>query len=292
MGTTKIAVLVVAIVVALVVYASVFTVDEREWGLKFQLGEIKRVYDEPGLYFKMPLVNNVRKFDGRILTLDARPQQYLTKEKKFVNVDFFVKWRINDVRTFYQTMSGGDERVAQERIYTIINEGLRGEFSNRLIQEVISGERREIMSSITGRGNDLVSRFGVEIVDVRIKRIDFSQQISDSVFRRMEAERARVAKDLRSRGAEAAERIRADADRQRTVIIAEAYRDAQKQRGEGDAKAADIYATAYKKNPEFFAFYRSLEAYRTSFARPGDIMVLQPDSKFFEYFKTTKPQSK
>jgi membrane protease subunit HflC len=289
--TPRTLITIAVIVVAVVAYMSIFYVDERERVILFQFGQVIEAEYEPGLHFKAPW-QNVRRYDRRVLTLDARPSNYLTKEKKNVNVDFFVKWRINDVRAYYQTMSQGSERVAQDRIYTILNDGLRGEFSNRLIQEVISGERRAIMDTMTKQANEQVKDFGIEIVDVRIKRIDFTKQINESVYRRMEAERARVAKDLRSRGAEAAERIRAEADRQRTVVLAEAYKEAQKTRGTGDAKATEIYAEAFKKNPEFYSFYRSLEAYRKSFENSDAMMVLEPDSDFFKYFNEPKPGRK
>ncbi len=224
MNNSKIIALIVLALVLVLGYASLFTVDERELAIKFRLGEIVKADYMPGLHFQTPFINNVRKFDRRILTLDARPANYLTKEKKNVNVDFFVKWRISDVSTYYTSMSGGNERVASERIYTTINDGLRGEFSNRNIQEVISGERATIMTDMTTQANEQLGRFGIKVVDVRVKRIDFTETISESVYRRMEAERTRVAKDLRSRGAEAAEKIRANADRQRTVILAEAYK--------------------------------------------------------------------
>jgi membrane protease subunit HflC len=291
MNTNKLTSLIILAVVLFVGLSSVFTVDERELAIKFRLGEIVRADYQPGLHFKVPFINNVRKFDKRILTLDARPANYLTKEKKNVNVDFFVKWRIKDVSTYYKSMSG-NERTAMERIYTTINDGLRAEFSNRNIQEVISGERKQIMSNIDTQANQQLGQFGIEVVDVRVKRIDFTETISESVYRRMEAERERVAKDLRSRGAEAAEKIRANADRQRTVLLAQAYKQAQTARGEGDAKAADIYARAYKRDPEFYSFYRSLNAYRKTFHSNGDIMVLEPDSDFFNYFKQAKPGRK
>ena len=284
------ALIIIALVVALG-YAAIFTVDERELAIKFRLGEIVKADYEPGIYFQMPFINNVRKYEKRILTLDARPANYLTKEKKNVNVDFFVKWRISNVSTYYKAMAG-NERTAAERIYTTLNDGLRGEFSSRNIQEVISGERRMIMSDMTKQANDQLGRFGIEVVDVRVKRIDFTETISESVYRRMEAERTRVAKDLRSRGAEAAEIIRASADRQRTVLLAEAYKQAQETRGEGDAKAADIYAKAYNQNPEFYSFYRSLDAYRKSFGTAGDVLVIEPDSDFFNYFKDATPKRK
>ena len=291
MNTTKLLALIILALVVVLGYASIFTVDERELAIKFRLGEIVKADYEAGLYFQMPFINNVRKYEKRILTLDARPANYLTKEKKNVNVDFFVKWRISDVSTYYKAMAG-NERTAAERIYTTLNDGLRGEFSSRNIQEVISGERRMIMSDMTKQANDQLGRFGIEVVDVRVKRIDFTETISESVYRRMEAERTRVAKDLRSRGAEAAEIIRASADRQRTVLLAEAYKQAQETRGEGDAKAADIYAKAYNQNPEFYSFYRSLDAYRKSFGTAGDVLVIEPDSDFFHYFKNATPKRK
>ena len=280
--------LIAAVVILIGTLSSVFVVDERELVLKFRLGEIVKSDYDAGIYFKIPFINNIRRFDKRILTLDARPAIYLTKEKKNVNVDFFLKWRINDVATFYKAMSGGNERVAAERLYTVVNEGLREQFSKRTIKEVISGEREEIMDATTKTANVQVNKFGIDLVDVRVKRIDFSEDISNSVYRRMEAERTRVAKDFRSRGAEAAERIRADADRQRTVTIADAYREAEKIRGDGDGKAASIYAKAYTKDREFYSFYRSLSAYKESFDAQSDIMVIDPSSEFFKYFKKSK----
>ena len=280
--------LIATVIVLVVGLMSIFVVDERELVLKFRLGEIVKADYDSGLHFKMPFINNIKKFDKRILTLDARPAIYLTKEKKNVNVDFFVKWRINNVETYYKSMSGGNERIAAERLYTIVNDGLRDQFSKRTIKEVIAGEREEIMNASTKAANEQVGKFGIELVDVRVKRIDFSEDISNSVYRRMEAERTRVAKDYRSRGAEAAEKIRADADRQRTVTLAEAYRDAEITRGDGDGKAANIYAKAYNKDKEFYSFYRSLTAYKESFNAQSDIMVLDPSSDFFKYFKKTK----
>lgn len=280
--------LIAAVVILVGGLMSIFVVDERELVLKFRLGEIVKSDYDAGIYFKVPFINNIKKFDKRILTLDARPAIYLTKEKKNVNVDFFVKWRISNVETYYKSMSGGNERVAAERLYTIVNDGLRDQFSKRTIKEVISGEREEIMNASTKAANEQVDKFGIKLVDVRVKRIDFSQDISNSVYRRMEAERTRVAKDYRSRGAEAAERIRADADRQRTVTIADAYREAEKTRGDGDGKAANIYAKAYTKDREFYSFYRSLNAYKESFNAQSDLMVIDPSSDFFKYFKKSK----
>ena len=292
MNTMKISILVLVLLAGFLLLSAVFTVDERELAIKFRLGEIVRTDYAPGIHFKVPFINNIKTFDKRILTLDARPALYLTKEKKNVNVDFFVKWRIKDVATYYKSMSGGNERTAMERIYTIINDGLRDEFSKRTIQELLSGERREIMSTTTLVSNEQVQRFGIEVVDVRIKRIDYSEDISESVYNRMVAERTRVAKDYRSRGAEAAEKIRAGADRQVTILKAEAYRNAQETRGEGDAKASEIYAKAYNKNPEFYSFYRSLDAYRNAFSNQDDVLVIEPDSEFFDYFKNKQAAGK
>lgn len=274
---------IVIVVIAVIASFSVFTVHEREKAIMFQLGEIKRSDFEPGIHFKMPLVNNVRKFDARILTLDADPEDYLTSEKKNVTVDSFVKWRIANVDTYYRAMRG-DERQAGIRLTQIIKEGLRNEFGKRTIQEAVSGERSEIMNNLLVNAAKQVEQFGIEIVDVRIKRIDLPRDVSDSVFKRMDAERSRVAKDFRSRGAEEAERIRADADRQREVTLAEAYRDAEQIKGEGDAKAAKIYAKAYNQDAEFYALYRSLNAYRKAFKDKRDVMVVEPDAEFFKYF--------
>lgn len=278
--TTLVAIVALAAVLA---YASIFTVDEREVAIKFRLGEIVGSDFAPGLHFKIPFINNVRKFDKRVMTIDAVPDSYLTQEQKNVIVDYFVKWRITDAVTFYTTMSG-NEATAANRIMAIVNDGLRAEFSNRTIQDVVSGERVVVMDTLNKRANLQVQRFGVELVDVRVKRIDLPRDVSTSVYQRMEAERARVAKDFRARGQEAAERIRADADRQRTVLIADAYREAQQVRAEGDARAAAIYSAAYSKDAEFYSFYRSLEAYRKTFATPDGLLVLQPDSDFFRYF--------
>jgi len=271
---------------AAVVIASfaLFTVTEREKAVMFQLGEIVKTDFEPGLHVQTPFVNNVRKFDARIQTLDADPERYLTGEKKNLIVDSFVKWRIKDVSNYY-TATGGDAMRANLRLSQITKDGLRAEFAKRTIKEAVSGERLEIMNIITAQANEQAEAFGIEIVDVRIKRIDFPADISDSVYRRMRSERERVAKDLRSRGAESAEKIRAEADRERTVLLADAYRDAEKLRGEGDAAATGIYAKAYGKDVEFYSLYRSLNAYKSTFADKGDILVIEPNSEFFKYFK-------
>lgn len=278
------------IVLALVVLSlSVFIVDEREVAIKFRLGQIAETDYTPGIHFQVPIVNNVRKFDKRIQTLDADPERYLTAEKKNVQVDSFVKWRIGDVETFFKSVSG-DFWVANQRLSQVVKDGLRGEFGKRSVQEVISGERDEIMAAITESSRIQAKEFGIEVVDVRIKRVDLPQEVSNSVFRRMEAERDRIAKEFRSEGSEAAERIRADADRQRTVIMAEANQKAEKMRGEGDAKATEIYADAYSKDAEFYAFYRSLGAYENTFRSQKDLLVLEPESEFFEYFTGKKSQ--
>ncbi len=276
--------LVLLLIVAGVLSMSVFTVKEHELAVKFQLGEFVEADYKPGLHFKIPLVQNVRKFDGRVMTLDAEPERYLTFEKKNVIVDAFVKWRIYDVGQYYKT-TGGDDRRANQRLSQVVKEGLRNEFGKRTIQETISGERAQIMNIMKDQFSEQAKPFGIQVVDVRIKRIELPSEVSSSVYQRMEAERTRVAKDLRSRGAEAAERIRADADRQRTVLLAEAYRDAERTRGEGDAVAAEIYAKAYGKDQEFYRFYRSLQAYRQVFNKPEDVLVLDPNSDFFKYFK-------
>lgn len=270
---------------------SFFVVEQRELAIKFRLGEFDRADYKPGLYFKIPFINNVRKFDSRILTLDAQPERYLTLEKKNVIVDSFIKWRIADVASYYKTMAG-DERRAGQRLSQVIKNGLRDEFGKRTIQEAISGERAQIMNVITAQIEEQAKQFGIEVVDVRIKRIELPPEVSGSVYQRMRAERDRVAKELRSRGAEAAERIRADADRQRTIILAEAYRDAERLRGEGDGKAADIYAKAYSKDAKFYELYRSLTAYKNVFSSQSDVLVVDPNSEFFNYFKDSQSSKK
>jgi len=251
----------------------------------FQLGEVKEVITDPGLYFKWPLIQNVRTFDTRILTMDdPEPLRFITSEKKPVLVDSFVKWRIIDVKQYYISVQG-DELRAQKRLQQTISNELQNEFNQRTIHDVVSGERDKIMEAMRDKA-DLDSRkIGVQIIDVRLKRVDLPPEVSESVYRRMEAERKRVANELRSTGSAESERIRADADRQREVILAEAYRDAQRVKGDGDAKAAAIYAQAFSQNAEFYSFYRSMEAYRSSFRNKGDLMLLEPSSDFFKYLK-------
>jgi membrane protease subunit HflC len=273
------------VAVLLVISGTLFTVDQRYNAIVFQLGEIKSVVSAPGLHFKWPLLQNVRQFDMRILSYDdPEPLRFITSEKKPVLVDSFVMWRIKDVKQFYISVRG-DEFAATTRIRQTISDSLQAEFGRRTVHDVVSGQRDEIMGVVRDKVDQELRRIGVEIVDVRLKRVDLPQEVSESVYRRMESERKRVANELRSTGAAEAERIRADADRQREVILAEAYRDAQKTKGEGDAKATDIYAKAFSENPEFYAFYRSLEAYRSTFRGKNDLMLLDPDSSFFRYFK-------
>ena len=274
-------------VLALVIWASVFTVDERQRAILFKFGEILAADFEPGLHFKMPLINNVRKFDKRILTIDQQPERFLTAEKKDLIVDSFVKWRIADVVQYFKTTQG-DETLAGRLLYENINNGLRDEFGKRTVQEVIAGDRTEIMQIMTSEATEKAKTLGIEVIDVRIKKIDLPARVSDSVYRRMRAERERVARDFRSKGAETAERIRADADRQRSVILAEAYRDSEIVRGEGDAKATDIYAEAFSKNVDFFRFNRSINAYKSNFSTADDVILLQPDSEFFRYFSNSR----
>ncbi|MBI2306181.1 MAG: protease modulator HflC [Rhodocyclales bacterium] len=265
---------------------SIFTVDQRQFAIVFQLGEVKEVISEPGLNFKWPMIQNVRYFDRRILTMDNNePERFITSEKKNVLVDSFVKWRIVDPKLYYISVQG-DEVRARTRLSQTVNAGLREEFGKRTVHDVVSGERDKIMEDMRAKADQDARKIGVQIVDVRIKRVDLPTEVSESVYRRMEAERKRVANELRSQGSAEAEKIRADADKQREVIVAEAYREAQKVKGDGDAKAASIYAQAFNQNAEFYAFYRSLEAYRSSFRNKGDVIVVEPNSDFFKYLKS------
>lgn len=285
MTTNKILIGVGAIVLLLMM--SVFTVSETERAIKFRLGEIIKSDFEPGLHFKTPFINNVLKFDKRILTLDSKPERFLTAEKKNVIVDSFVKWRIGDVNKFYTTVAG-DISQANLRLDQIIKDAFRSEFSKRNIKQLVSTDRSAVRHSLIKSTTPLAAKLGMQIVDVQVKRIDLPSEVSSSVFRRMEAERARVAREFRSQGAEAAEIIRAGADKQREIILGNAFRDAEIMRGEGDAKTAAIYAKAYGADIEFFSFYRSLDAYKQTFNRSGDKLVIEPDSDFFKYFKRSK----
>lgn len=277
----------VLIVGSMILYMSAFIVKEWDKAIVLQFGEIMRTDFKPGLHFLVPLLQNVKKYDSRILTLDAEPREILTKEKKNVKVDSFIKWRIVDLEKYYKAV-GGSEASATLVLSPIIKKTLADELGKRTIQEAISGERSQIMDVISTNAKEKAQEYGIELVDVRIKRIDLPDGVSESVFLRMESERKRVAKELRSKGAEAAERIRADADRKYKILVSEAYRDAESIRGDGDAKASKVYADAYKTNPEFYAFYRSLSAYKETFATKNDVIVMQPSSDFFKYYHDLK----
>jgi len=276
------------ILVALVVYAMTFTVNQWEVAIKLRLGEIIDSEYVPGLHFMVPVLNNIKKFDGRIQTLDSRPERFLTVEKKDVIVDSFAKWRITNPGQFFRS-TGGDSGRTARLLSERVNTSLRDEFGKRTIQEVVSDDRLELMQILTKKVDTNAAELGIEVVDVRVKKIDLPPEVSESVYQRMRAERERVARDLRAKGAEAAERIRADADRQRTVILAGAYKESEQLRGKGDAKASEIYANAFNRNQDFFSFHRSLNAYRNTFGRGGDVMILQPESDFFRYFKERAP---
>jgi membrane protease subunit HflC len=276
-----------ALVVAalLVLSQTLYTVDQTRYAIKFQLGEIIDTQSEAGLYFKIPLVQNIRYFDRRNLTLDnAEPDRITTSEKKPLLVDFIVLWRIVDVAQYYRSV-GGDEEAARRRLSQTVRSNLAEEFNKRTVNEAISTERDKITSVTRAKADQDARSIGVEVVDIRLRRLELPPDVTGPVYQRMESERRRVANELRSLGAAESERIRADADRQRQVILAEAYRQAQKTKGEGDAKASAIYASAYSANPEFYKFYRSLEAYRSSFRSRSDMMVLDPSSEFFQYFR-------
>lgn len=278
-------VLIVVAAVLVLLSMTMFTVDQRKFALVSQFGEVKHVIAEPGLNFKWPFIQDVRYFEKRIITMDSdEPERFITSEKKNVLVDSYIKWRIVDPKLYYISFSG-DESRARIRLNQTINAGLREEFGKRTVHDVVSGERDKIMEDMREKANVDTLKVGIRIVDVRLKRVELPNEVSAAVYSRMEAERARVANELRSEGAAAAEKIRADADKQREVIVSTAYRDAQKIKADGDKEAAAIYANAYNKNPEFYAFYRSLEAYRASFANKNDILVVDPSSDFFNYLK-------
>lgn len=278
---------VVIVLVAIGLLMTVFTVDERELAIKFRFGEIVKSDYEPGLHFKIPVVNNMAFYPKRILTITNPQELFLTFEKKNLFVDFFVKWRISDVAEYYRA-SNGEELLAAQRLIEIVKDGIRAEFAKRTVPQVVAAERRELMDEMLEKARRNSLKLGIEIIDVLVKRIEFSEEVSESVFNRMRQERARTASELRAEGAEAAEKIRATADRERTVLLAEAYRDAEIIRGEGDAIAAETYANAYQKNEEFYAFYRSMKAYRTSLGNESDLLVLDPKSEFFRYLNRSK----
>ncbi len=271
---------------------SMFIVDQRQTAIVLQLGELVSVKKDPGLYFKVPFIQNVRFFDSRILTMDSvEPERFITAEKKNVMVDSFVKWRIDKVELYYISVRG-DEQVAQARLMQTVNSIMREEFGKRTVNDVVSGERDKLMLVLREKADTDARKIGVEVMDVRLKRVDYPLEISESVYRRMDAERNRVANELRATGNAESEKIRADADRQREVILANAYRDAQKVKGDGDAKASAHYAAAFGRNAEFYAFYRSMEAYKQSFKTKSDMMVVDPSSAFFKYFKSSTKAGK
>lgn len=271
----------------LLLSGSVFTVGERELAIKFRFSEIVNADYEPGLHFKMPFVNSVQRYPKRMLTINNPKELFLTQEKKNLFVDFFVKWRINDISEYYRS-TGGESAVAAQRLLQIVKDGIRAEFAKRTVLEVVTAERREIMDDMLTKARNNAARLGIEVIDVRVKRIEFSDTVSESVFRRMREERSRVAAELRAEGAENAEQIRAEADRARTVLLAEAYRDAEMLRGDGDASAAEIYAKAFNSDPDFYSFYRSIQAYRNSLGTKNDVLVLGPDSEFLRYLNNSK----
>ncbi len=280
-------IVVIALLLGLgIVSSSLYTVNETEIAIKLQFGEIVQTDIEPGWHFKMPFVQNIRKFDARILTLDTPPERFLTVGKKFVIVDSFIKWKISDVKTFYKA-TAGNRWQATTLLSNSTNKGLRDEFAARSLTEVVSGERDQLMSVITSKLNEqTLGEFGIEVLDVRVKGIDLPEDLSKNVYRRMSTEREREARETRSQGKELAEGIRADADRQKTVLLAEAYREAEQTRGEGDAIAANTYAEAYNRNKEFYSFTRSLKAYTETFSGQDDVLLLKPDSDFFKYMKS------
>ncbi len=283
--------IIIGILIAIIIasWAFVFQVDQRQKAIKLQFGEIKDATLAPGLHFKLPVVNTIEKYDSRILTLDVPPTEFPTSEKKYVKVDFYAKWRISDVEEYFKATSG-QESQANQRLELILVNGLKNEFGKRTIQEVVSGERSEIMDVIQIQSNEDSKNFGIEVVDVRVSKIDLPDDVSESVFNRMRAERDRVAKDFRARGKEQAEIIRAKSDKERTVILANAYNEAEQIRGDGDARSAKIYADAYTKNEEFYSFTRSLKAYTNTFNQNGDVLVIEPDSDFFRYFKKSEQE--
>ena len=271
---------------------SIFVVKETERAVKLRFGEIVEYDVEPGLHFKIPVVNTVRKFDARILTLDAAPQSYLTSEKKALTVDSFVKWRVSDVAKYYTT-SGGDEERLRRLLIQRVDAGLRNEFGSRTVKEVVSGQRDELMDKLSNQLNLIAKdELGVEVIDLRVKKIDLPPEVSESVFNRMRTERERLAKELRAQGNEVAEKIRATADKDKTIILADAYREAEEIKGNGDATATATYANAYSKDPEFYDFTRSLKAYESTFESKSDILLINPDSDFFKYLDDSKAKSK
>jgi len=285
MSGRQMSILIGLVVLLAVVSNSLYVVNERERAVLLKFGEVVSTDIEPGLHFKIPIVNDVRRFESRLITLDSSPQRYLTAEKKALIVDSFVKWRVADAGKYY-TATGGDEFSANSLLASRVDNGLRNKFGERTVYEVVSGERDALMAEITKELDEIaLNELGIHVLDVRVKGIDLPPEVSNAVFTRMSTEREREARDHRSRGRELAEGIEADADRQKTVIEANAYREAEQIRGEGDAVAAEIYANAFNQDPEFYAFHRSISAYKSSFAGKEDLLVIDPESDFFRYLK-------
>ena len=277
-----------SLIAVIFISQSLFVVSEIERAVKLRFGEIVQFDVEPGLHFKWPIINSVRYFDSRILTLDAQPQRYLTSEKKALMVDSFIKWRVKDVAKYFTT-TGGDEERAKRLLSQRVDTGLRNEFGTRTVKEVVSGERDQLMNSLTSMLDEIAQQeLGVEVIDLRVKRIDLPLEVSESVYNRMRTERERLARELRAQGNEVAEKIRATADKDKTVILADAYRMAEEIKGDGDAEATATYASAYTKDPEFYDFTRSLKAYQSTFETKGDILLIDPDSDFFKYLDNSK----
>ena len=271
----------------ILIYTATFIVDEREVAIKFRLGEIVTTYQDPGLYFMIPFINNIKKYDSRLLTMDSKPEQFLTSEKKNVIVDSFVKWKITGPENFYRS-SKGDERIGINRLSQIINDLTKSEFSKRTINDVVSGDRAALMNIVKLEANKAALALGISVIDVRVKRVDLPDDVSNSVYARMVKERATVAKSFRSKGKEEAQGISASAERESETIIAEAYKKSQEIKGEGDAISTETYAKAYNLSPEFYSFYRSLTAYKKTFSAKQDVLIIQPDSDFFKYFNNSK----
>jgi membrane protease subunit HflC len=278
----------IALLLVIGISQSLFVVSETQRAVKLRFGEIVEFDVPPGLHFKLPIVNTVRKFDARILTLDAAPQSYLTSEKKALSVDSFVKWRVSDVAKYFTT-TGGDEERLRRLLSQRVDAGLRNEFGTRTVKEVVSGQRDELMDKLASQLNIIAKdELGIEVIDLRVKKIDLPPEVSDSVYNRMRTERERLAKELRAQGNEVAERIRATADKDKTIILADAYREAEETKGNGDATATSTYASAYSKDPEFYDFTRSLKAYESTFSNKSDILLINPESDFFKYLDKSK----
>ena len=288
MKTSRIIMSAIALLLVIGISQSLFVVSETQRAVKLRFGEIVEFDVPPGLHFKLPIVNTVRKFDARILTLDAAPQSYLTSEKKALSVDSFVKWRVSDVAKYFTT-TGGDEERLRRLLSQRVDAGLRNEFGSRTVKEVVSGQRDELMDKLSNQLNVIAKEeLGIEVIDLRVKKIDLPPEVSESVYNRMRTERERLAKELRAQGNEVAERIRATADKDKTIILADAYREAEETKGNGDATATSTYASAYSQDPEFYDFTRSLKAYESTFSNKSDILLINPESDFFKYLDKSK----